>query len=152
MKTMQRKTSNAAVDADSEHQTLSRRYPGDSAIFDATKTFDCFARMLNELRLCSGKGSLGKGYYPNMRWRLWNALRKRRGIKRCAREAASSNVDQPALGRQYHGLRAANGVELFQNSRHVIFHGVLADVEHLSNFLIAFAKGHLLQHLKFALG
>jgi hypothetical protein len=39
----------AAVDADSEHQTLSRRYPEDSAIFDATKTFDGFARMLNEL-------------------------------------------------------------------------------------------------------
>jgi hypothetical protein len=39
----------AAVDADSEHQTLSRRYPEDSAIFDATKTFDGFARMLYEL-------------------------------------------------------------------------------------------------------
>src|SRR5271157_2507055 len=39
----------AAVDADSQHQTLSRRYPEDSAIFDATKTFDGFARMLNEL-------------------------------------------------------------------------------------------------------
>jgi cellulose biosynthesis protein BcsQ len=39
----------AAVDADSEHQTLSRRYPEDSAIFEATKTFDGFARMLNEL-------------------------------------------------------------------------------------------------------
>jgi hypothetical protein len=31
------------------HLTLSRRYPEDSAIFDATKTFDGFARMLNEL-------------------------------------------------------------------------------------------------------
>ena len=39
----------AAVDADSQHQTLSRRYPRDSAIFDATKTFDDFARMLKEL-------------------------------------------------------------------------------------------------------
>jgi hypothetical protein len=39
----------AAVDADSQHQTLSRRYPEDSAIFDATKSFDGFARMLNEL-------------------------------------------------------------------------------------------------------
>jgi hypothetical protein len=39
----------AAVDADSQHQTLSRRYPLDSAIFDATKTFDDFARMINEL-------------------------------------------------------------------------------------------------------
>jgi len=39
----------AAVDADSQHQTLSRRYPQDSAIFDATKTFDDFARMLKEL-------------------------------------------------------------------------------------------------------
>jgi hypothetical protein len=39
----------AAVDADSQHQSLSRRYPEDSAIFDATKTFDGFARMLNEL-------------------------------------------------------------------------------------------------------
>ncbi|MGA8658074.1 MAG: hypothetical protein WB586_18175 [Chthoniobacterales bacterium] len=39
----------AAVDADSQHQTLSRRYPQDSAIFDATRTFDDFARMLNEL-------------------------------------------------------------------------------------------------------
>jgi hypothetical protein len=67
-------------------------------------------------------------------------------------EAALSDVNQPALGRQCHGLRAPNGVELFQNSRHVIFHGVLADVEHLADFLIAFAKGHLLQHLKFALG
>jgi hypothetical protein len=67
-------------------------------------------------------------------------------------EAALSDVNQPALGRQCHGLRAPNGVELFQNSRHVIFHGVLTDVEHLADFLIAFAKGHLLQHLKFALG
>jgi cellulose biosynthesis protein BcsQ len=33
----------AAVDADSQHQSLSRRYPEDSAIFDATKTFDGFA-------------------------------------------------------------------------------------------------------------
>jgi hypothetical protein len=39
----------AAVDADSQHQTLSRRYPQDSAIFDATKTFDDFARMIREL-------------------------------------------------------------------------------------------------------
>ena len=39
----------AAVDADSQHLTLSRRYPQDSAIFDATKTFDDFARMLKEL-------------------------------------------------------------------------------------------------------
>jgi hypothetical protein len=70
----------------------------------------------------------------------------------CACEAALSDVDQPALGRQCHGLRAPNGVELFQNSRHVIFHGVLTDVEHLPDFLIAFAKSHLLQHLKFALG
>jgi hypothetical protein len=35
----------AAVDADSQHQSLSRRYPEDSAIFDATKTFDGFAAM-----------------------------------------------------------------------------------------------------------
>lgn len=39
----------AAVDADSQHQTLSRRYPQDSAIFDATKSFDDFAHMLREL-------------------------------------------------------------------------------------------------------
>ena len=39
----------AALDADSQHQTLSRRYPKDSAIFDATKTFDDFARMIKEL-------------------------------------------------------------------------------------------------------
>src|ERR1700684_3983666 len=39
----------AAVDADTQHQTLSRRYPLDSAIFDATKTFDDFARMIKEL-------------------------------------------------------------------------------------------------------
>src|SRR5260370_24533926 len=34
----------AAVDADSQHQTLSRRYPKDSAILDATKTFNDFPR------------------------------------------------------------------------------------------------------------
>jgi hypothetical protein len=39
----------AAVDADSQHQTLSRRYPQDSAIFNATKTFDDFARMLKAI-------------------------------------------------------------------------------------------------------
>jgi hypothetical protein len=32
---------------------------------------------------------------------------------RSACEAALSDVDQPALGRQRDGLRAANGVELF---------------------------------------
>jgi hypothetical protein len=38
-----------AVDADSQHQTLSRRYPQDSAILHATKTFDDFARMVKAL-------------------------------------------------------------------------------------------------------
>jgi hypothetical protein len=39
----------AAVDADSQHQTLSRRYPEYVEIFDATKTFDDFARMVQAL-------------------------------------------------------------------------------------------------------
>ncbi len=39
----------AAVDADTQHQTLARRYPQDTAVFDATKTFDDFARMIREL-------------------------------------------------------------------------------------------------------
>jgi hypothetical protein len=38
----------------------------------------------------------------------------------CVQEAALSDVDQPALGRQRHGPRAADGVELFQNGLHVI--------------------------------
>jgi hypothetical protein len=74
----------------------------------------------------------------------------RQGV--CAREAALSDVNQAALGRQRHRLRAANGVELFQNGLHVILHGVLTDVEDLSDFLIALPEGHLLQNLKFALG
>jgi len=67
-------------------------------------------------------------------------------------EADLSDVDQPALGRQGHGLGAADGVELFQNSLHVILHGVLTDVEDLPDFLIALTEGHLFQNLKFALG
>ena len=39
----------AAVDADSQHQTLSRRYPDYVETFDATKTFDDFARMVQAL-------------------------------------------------------------------------------------------------------
>ena len=39
----------AAVDADSQHQTLSRRYPEYVETFDATKTFDDFARMVQAL-------------------------------------------------------------------------------------------------------
>ena len=39
----------AAVDADSQHQTLSRRYPEYVETFDATKTFDEFARMVQAL-------------------------------------------------------------------------------------------------------
>ena len=36
----------AAIDADSQHQTLWNRYPDEVAIFDATKTLDDFARMI----------------------------------------------------------------------------------------------------------
>ena len=39
----------AAVDADSQHQTLSRRYPEYVETFDATNTFDDFARMVQAL-------------------------------------------------------------------------------------------------------
>jgi hypothetical protein len=39
----------AAVDADSQHQTLWHRYPNDVEIFDATKTLDDFARMIQAL-------------------------------------------------------------------------------------------------------
>ena len=38
-----------AVDADSQHQTLSHRYPSDVESFDATKTLDDFARMIQAL-------------------------------------------------------------------------------------------------------
>jgi len=39
----------AAVDADTQHQTLSRRYPDKVSIFDATRTFDDFSQMIQEL-------------------------------------------------------------------------------------------------------
>jgi hypothetical protein len=39
----------AAVDADTQHQTLSRRYPDRVSVFDATRTFDDFSRMIQEL-------------------------------------------------------------------------------------------------------
>ena len=39
-----------AVDADSQHRTLSHRYPCDVESFDATKTLDDFARMILSLR------------------------------------------------------------------------------------------------------
>src|SRR5271156_5757931 len=39
----------AAVDADSQHQTLSRRYPEYVETFDATQTFDDFAHMVQAL-------------------------------------------------------------------------------------------------------
>jgi len=38
-----------AVDADSQHRTLSHRYPCDVESFDATKTLDDFARMIQAL-------------------------------------------------------------------------------------------------------
>jgi hypothetical protein len=72
--------------------------------------------------------------------------------KACAWAAALADVDQPALGRQRHGLRAANGVELFQYGLHVVLHGVLTDIERLPDFLVAFAQGHLPQDLPFAPG
>ena len=39
----------AAIDADSQHQTLLHRYPDEVGVFDATKTFDDFARMVQTL-------------------------------------------------------------------------------------------------------
>jgi hypothetical protein len=39
----------AAIDADSQHQTLLHRYPGEVGVFDATKTLDDFARMIQTL-------------------------------------------------------------------------------------------------------
>jgi hypothetical protein len=39
----------AAVDADTQHQTLSRRYPDKVSVFDATRTFDDFSKMIQEL-------------------------------------------------------------------------------------------------------
>ena len=39
----------AAIDADSQHQTLWHRYPDQVAIFDATKTLDDFSRMIQTL-------------------------------------------------------------------------------------------------------
>src|SRR5690349_3712664 len=38
-----------AVDADSQHRTLSRRRPGEVKLFAATKTLDDFARMIQAL-------------------------------------------------------------------------------------------------------
>ena len=82
----------------------------------------------------------------------WQIQSRHANSKMCLQEPALSDVDQPALGRQGHGLGAADGVELFQNSLHVILHRVLTDVEDLPDFLIALPEGHLLQNLKFALG
>jgi hypothetical protein len=39
----------AAIDADSQHQTLLHRYPDEVGVFDATKTLDDFARMIQTL-------------------------------------------------------------------------------------------------------
>jgi hypothetical protein len=39
----------AAVDADTQHQTISRRYPDKVTVFDATRTFDDFSQMIQEL-------------------------------------------------------------------------------------------------------
>jgi hypothetical protein len=39
----------AAIDADSQHRTLLNRYPNEVAAFDATKTLDDFARMIQTL-------------------------------------------------------------------------------------------------------
>ena len=79
-------------------------------------------------------------------------IQSRHTTNKGLQEPALSDVDQPALGSKGHSLRAADGVELFQNGLHVILHGVLTDVEDLSDFLIALPEGHLLQNLKFALG
>src|ERR1700736_5375265 len=39
----------AAVDADTQHLTLSRRYPDKVSVFDATRTFDDFSQMIQDL-------------------------------------------------------------------------------------------------------
>jgi hypothetical protein len=39
----------AAIDADSQHQTLLNRYPDEVGVFDATKTLDDFATMIQTL-------------------------------------------------------------------------------------------------------
>ena len=39
----------AAIDADSQHQTLWHRYPDQVGVFDATKTLDDFSRMIQTL-------------------------------------------------------------------------------------------------------
>src|SRR5262245_43436254 len=39
----------AAVDADTQHQTLSRRYPDKVTMFGATRTRDEFSQMIQEL-------------------------------------------------------------------------------------------------------
>ena len=38
----------------------------------------------------------------------------------------------------------------FKMDLHVVFHRVLTDVKDLTDFLIALAESHLLEHLKFA--
>ena len=39
----------AAIDGDNQHQTLARRYPNDVDAFDATKSIDDFAKMIQAL-------------------------------------------------------------------------------------------------------
>ena len=39
----------AAVDADTQHQTLSRRYPEQVSVFDAARSFDDFSQMIQQL-------------------------------------------------------------------------------------------------------
>ena len=39
----------AAIDGDKQHQTLARRYPNDVEAFDATKSIDDFAKMIQAL-------------------------------------------------------------------------------------------------------
>ena len=62
-----------------------------------------------------------------------------------------SDVDQPALGRQGHGLGAADGVELFQNSLHVILHRKSADLKNLPDLRVSFASRKPTHDFDFAL-
>ena len=86
----------AAVDADSQHQTLSRRYPQDSAIFDATKTFDDFARMLKELPAFPAPSWISRLSRHTSRCRL-------RGISSCW-----SSLNNQPFDLRYSSLRCTN--------------------------------------------
>jgi len=61
-------------------------------------------------------------------------------------------LDQPPFERNGDGFSSSHSIHLGEDRFHVSFHGVFADVNDLSNLLVALAGCHVFQNLEFTFG